>query len=271
MAVNATKAEQQKQLAEDFANKLALEPRLVRDLSVIFHDVADVYEAELQTTGAILDASDFEVDIRGALKAQYRRVNRKFGRQIRRQIKTFSANIETKGTNDDITKEQSDFINEQSESHAELIIGTLQNQLNTIPQNIVRVATEVSPLTVFDPISQDELARQSANKLRSLIPGKSRIIAGEETQQAAEALKNIESRTLSRDKVIRVLKKVWTSILDERTRFSHGVADGQVQNENDPFIVQGQFLMFPTDTNLGATLDNVMGCRCSSITVWELF
>lgn len=269
MAINTTEEERQKQLASDLANKLALEPRLIRDLNVIFRDVADLYQAELQTTGLVINVSDFEVDIQAALKAQYRRVNRKFGRQIRRQLKGFFADVEVKTTDDDITKEQSEFMNDLSAEHALLILGTLQRQLNQIPKIITDAAIAESPLAVFDPLSNEELAKQSADKFRELIPGKSNIISMAETQQSAEGLKDIESGLLSVAGIITILNKVWMSILDEKTRLSHALADGQIRNNLEAFIVQGQRLMFPTDTSLGATPSNIMGCRCSKVIIWS--
>ncbi len=267
MAINATEEQRQKQLASDLANKLALEPRLARDLSVIFRDVADLYQAELQTTGSVIDVSDFEVDIRAALKAQYRRVNRRFGRQLRRQLKGFMADIEVKTVDDDITKEQNEFMNDTSAEHALLIIATLQRQLNQIPVLITDAAIAESPLAAFEPLSPEELAKQSADKFRSMIPNKSSVISETETQVSAEGLKFIEANLLSENDIIKISKKEWAAVLDERTRLSHANADGQRQNHQDPFIVQGQSLMFPGDTNLGATADNVIRCRCSSLTI----
>ncbi|MGG1571607.1 phage minor head protein [Fictibacillus sp. NRS-1165] len=64
-----------------------------------------------------------------------------------------------------------------------------------------------------------------------------------------------------------VIGKIWQSTLDQRTRKGHQEADQQVVRLNEPFSVankEGQYemLMFPGDTSLGSSPDNVIQCRC---------
>lgn len=59
-----------------------------------------------------------------------------------------------------------------------------------------------------------------------------------------------------------VIGKMWRSAMQKNTRDPHRSADGQVVPLNDPFIVNGEALMFPGDGSLGASGDNVINCRC---------
>lgn len=64
------------------------------------------------------------------------------------------------------------------------------------------------------------------------------------------------------------LYKVWSTMLDAKVRPAHAAAEGQgldgsVSAER-PFVVGGEQLLFPGDTSLGASLGNVINCRCSS-------
>ncbi|SNR95606.1 phage putative head morphogenesis protein, SPP1 gp7 family [Anaerovirgula multivorans] len=61
------------------------------------------------------------------------------------------------------------------------------------------------------------------------------------------------------------MKKQWVSAIDSRTRNSHGTADGQIVNIDEPFIVGGEELMYPGDP--AGTAFNVVNCRCSMISV----
>ena len=63
--------------------------------------------------------------------------------------------------------------------------------------------------------------------------------------------------------------KTWNTILDEKTRHSHVLADRQEQKLQSPYTVQGELLMMPGDTSLGASLSNIINCRCCSITSFE--
>ncbi|RYM02791.1 hypothetical protein EWH99_10675 [Sporolactobacillus sp. THM7-7] len=59
-----------------------------------------------------------------------------------------------------------------------------------------------------------------------------------------------------------VIGKTWHSTHDSRTRHTHVEADGQTVRFEDPFIVDGQELMFPGDSSRGASAKNVIQCRC---------
>ena len=58
------------------------------------------------------------------------------------------------------------------------------------------------------------------------------------------------------------LRKIWVSIIDQRTRATHLSANGQVRLLNNPFSVGGASLQWPADT--GGPLSEIINCRC-----WE--
>lgn len=57
--------------------------------------------------------------------------------------------------------------------------------------------------------------------------------------------------------------KTWNTILDGRERITHNIADGQLQPIGMPFEVGSSLLMYPHDGSLGASLTEIIGCRCS--------
>ncbi len=59
------------------------------------------------------------------------------------------------------------------------------------------------------------------------------------------------------------LTREWIATRDARTRPEHGRADGQRVEEDEPFIVGGEKLMFPGDKSLGAHGWNLYNCRCA--------
>lgn len=58
------------------------------------------------------------------------------------------------------------------------------------------------------------------------------------------------------------MTREWLSVHDGRTRFNHGMADGQRVGVNEPFTVGGEKLMFPGDGSMGASDGNIYNCRC---------
>ena len=64
------------------------------------------------------------------------------------------------------------------------------------------------------------------------------------------------------------IKRRWVCTKDARTRFSHGMADGQiVVGTKEPFTVGGYKMMFPGDRSLGAPGHEIYNCRCTTRTV----
>lgn len=56
--------------------------------------------------------------------------------------------------------------------------------------------------------------------------------------------------------------KQWSAIIDEATRPWHAEMDGVEVAMYEPFDVDGEQLLFPTDDSLGATPRNTRYCRC---------
>lgn len=56
--------------------------------------------------------------------------------------------------------------------------------------------------------------------------------------------------------------KTWVTMGDKRVRNSHAAVDGLTIPIDEPFELDGGMLMFPRDTSLGVSSDEVTGCRC---------
>lgn len=64
----------------------------------------------------------------------------------------------------------------------------------------------------------------------------------------------------------------WLTSRDPRVRrpegsspFDHVAADGQTVPVGQPFLVSGEFLMYPGDRSRGASAGNIINCRCTVI------
>jgi HK97 family phage portal protein len=64
-----------------------------------------------------------------------------------------------------------------------------------------------------------------------------------------------------------VEKKEWLAVQDDRTRDAHAEADGQVVGIDEPFVVDGEELMYPGDPSGSA--ENVINERCTILPVFE--
>ena len=62
-------------------------------------------------------------------------------------------------------------------------------------------------------------------------------------------------------------EKVWQALGDSKTRSSHSRADGQQKQIDEPFVLPGGLLQYPGDASLGASLSEIIGCRCATVYV----
>lgn len=91
------------------------------------------------------------------------------------------------------------------------------------------------------------------------VGARSRLIARTEVISAS----NLGSMAAARATNL-PLKKEWIATADERVRDIHADADGQIVTGMDTaFAVGGEELLFPGDTSLGATGENIFNCRCT--------
>lgn len=106
--------------------------------------------------------------------------------------------------------------------------------------------------------------------------------AWRKVQSRLKAIANVETETVAEEYQIEWVKqkyanariyKTWNNMGDERVRgnpagmyanspFDHWHVDGQEVPVDQPFEVSGEHLKHPGDTSLGASLGNVISCRC---------
>lgn len=124
-------------------------------------------------------------------------------------------------------------------------------------------------------LSDRQVANRAKLTLQQRLDGRLPLIAMTETQNPAEQAKQSEITSLAKFGAVvaginmataKKFKK-WQAILDRATREAHALADEQTVPFDQPFIVMGQQLMYPGDMSLGATLDNIINCRCSLVVI----
>lgn len=119
--------------------------------------------------------------------------------------------------------------------------------------------------TVTSGILQGESINQMAKKLTTEIPKMNRVSAVRAARTAVTEAENA-GRQAGRDALAEkgvILGKRWIATADNRTRHDHRQADGQIVDNDKPFDVGGEPLMFPGDKSMGASGWNLYNCRCA--------
>lgn len=161
----------------------------------------------------------------------------------------------------------------RSEKQATRISDTTQAQMQSMPNDAARA---IRAETGSDGTAEDRSSLAVA-RLATALAARAKAIATYETQWSAETTKILEVEALMQaDGAIDVKSvaelstavKIWRSQGDSRVRtglFNHLAADGQRVPVSEPFTVSGESLMWPGDTSYGASVGNVINCRCSAI------
>lgn len=135
---------------------------------------------------------------------------------------------------------------------------------------LVRIPDEVHALVVreiLEGTNAAESLQQIADRVDRVLsytdserwPGRARVIAQTESTRHRNSSALAHALLFERQER-RVLMKQWDTTMDERERTAHRLANDKVQVLNQPFIVDGEEMMFPGDPRGSA--DNVCGCRC---------
>lgn len=269
-----TKAD--RQVDQDFNNKLRLELTFRPEIKSIFSRMMKSYSAVVARTGAVPDASFFRGEWKGALRKQYDRVQKMFSGTVREFQGKFLPNWSFKQEEDDdqdpvlFAFALQKWSDEHSVQSAEKITKT--NQKN-YTESLVMARQELNE--AGEPFGNRDLALGAVAILRRKFGGRIEAITSFETQSSAESTKLIEAEITAgvEPSIIRPetafplvsAKKRWRTVGDNRVRDIHKEVNFQERLITRPFDVNGERLMHPGDTSLGASAGNVINCRCSAI------
>ena len=249
------------QLAKKMRLEDKLKPKLRKFFSQISEDVKTVWVA----TGSIPNLRSFNLELVAILRTHYRLVAKAFKSTTRDSIKSDPPFLERKQeealVSENINRDILTFINEHSQQQSDFILMTTERNLQNIATEVITAASVAGLL-----LPAAESGAQIQEAFDSNADSRVDTIATTETQTPSETIKLLEAAGVAALLTgTQQMFKTWNTVLDEKTRLSHVEADRQRVRADQSFRVQGQSLKFPGDTSLGATLDNIINCRCSAI------
>jgi len=277
-------------VANQLAMKLKLENQLKPELRRLFKQMANDVKVVWLTTGHLPSLNSFHLEITSLLRSHYRRVYKKFKKEFSKGIKKTVPYREVKQFAEGFFEEENQNQNFLfPEVPLSVILGALvfaeQDVHTYIRNHSSEQASHIINTTEKDLRSDfgktlltsnasdtTGLAEESINRFVTNIDNRVDTIAATETQTPSEAMKLIEitalvailGGSLAEDGSLRpgVVIKTWNTVVDGFARQSHVRANGQTVLNNEPFVVDGQRLMSPGNGSLGASLKNIINCRC---------
>jgi hypothetical protein len=268
--INTNQKERDRNAAKDYRAKLILELALFREMQDLFRQYSKEFEKTYASTSSLPHPEILKEDTQNLLLNHYNRVSDKFTTRLVDEI-GIPANHE--------------FVLKSMRNKIEI-----HNQLRSVDsasiisdtthkdsmQAITDTINEFRIKEGFDKtIEPKRIARDAKLKLDRRLRSRTNTISITETQNPAEHTKQEEINSLHNnesevdgEKIHEQIKqKQWNAVLDNVTREAHAESDGQIVNFDEPYLVGGQNLMYPGDMSLGATIDNTINCRCTSIVI----
>lgn len=285
-----------KAVAKQLAMKLKLEKKLKPKLKRFFRQIGQDIKVVWTATRTIPNLDSFAPKLTAILNDHYRDVAKQFTGIAQESLKSSVASNNTKqheeipGVSDsgdtsvallallalpvldtinDVKNDVITFINEHSVGQTSRILATTRQELQTISARVITDASVNGEVLTQAEVG-DRIARGFAESSNSRV----NTIAMTETQTPSETIKLIEATALAvlvasaagvdEGLGVGTVVKKWNAIIDSVTRSAHLRANGQVVLHNVPFLVGGERLPAPGNSGLGASLSNIINCRCTA-------
>lgn len=266
-------------VAEQVAKKLKLENKLKPVLRKFFKQLSSDVKTIWVTTHTLPTLDSYQSELSIILRQHYRDVAKVFKTTTRDSIKCADNDFILKQNEQEndtenaialgillmpeftnkVEKDIMAFINKQSQNQASIILDTTQQELQNIAAKIITDASG-------KPFDNIDIGNQIENEFNKSSIDRVDTIATTETQISSEKTKWIEAAALAifLDAAFapEITVKTWNAVMDSKTRPAHAAANGQQVNINQTFIVGGERLSTPGDMTHGASIGNIIHCRC---------
>jgi len=251
------------QADDDQPRKKGLGLLLFPKLKQLDDDIVKTFAAVLNRQGFVIDVASRATEVlESILFEHYMITGQVFKGDLRDQLPATLAMTEEERIRVDVAL--TTHFRTRAKEQAAAILATTQTNMERSWQ------TAKSEEDSGDPLFQTVIMASAG--LSRLLARRRPVISQLESEAPAEDAKATEAEVLTGSlglsvlgqEVTSQLVKRWDNMQDEKVRDHHVDAGGQIRLINEPFLVMGQYLMRPKDTSLGATVRNIINCRCSA-------
>lgn len=256
--MSKSKDQLNKKAAKQLRKKLKLEKKLARQMRGFFKRQNDLFEKLYEESGIVLDANATKQELEDILAKHYKKTAATFSSEV---VDDMNRAIRSSG------------YDEVDNKHPEVALALLIFIGSNINASADFITNTSNKEIAFAVSKHGDDAAAATAYLRNRGINRANSIALTENQKAAEGAKFTASEALSTavsavtiGTALVIQKKTWISRRDGRVRPAHVMADGQERELSEPYFVMNEYLMYPGDTSLGATMPNIVHCRCVSVT-----
>lgn len=277
--LNKTKAQLQEDADAQDDIDLVFEKTMQRKLNALVRVIVNDFAILYGTTGIVINTRQYFDELNTIIKQTYRRVNREFSSTYLNDLEEELAKAKTDEEKDKWNKLIALRKKVTPAIFATLIAWsqvTAPEQTNfvidTWGKMIRKNVNDAISINILSdlPIDNATIAKQTKKPLTNEMINHNETIAMQEVQTPTENAKFTEADEFNKEliataTVVAIIEKIWITMGDSKVRASHVAANGQKRNLKEPYLVGGELLMYPKDSSLGASLGNIINCRCKSI------
>lgn len=256
----------------EFALKISIEASLSPLLASLFDSIVSISTNSYLQNGVIPTATDYLSNFNDFFDTLYTTTVSQFRDSLNDEMSSFEINsVNPNFTNQDLISQVQNNSDLKIDSFIQVNSSENANQVTQTNQEDIDNALAIAIASqLANGLNRAETANVFSAQLSSYFNGRSGTILATGVQNASEGSKQIVSEQYST--IVKTIDpnatgavKIWVTKMDDKVRVSHREANFQSQLINTPFIVQDELLRYPGDTSMGASLNNVINCRCVSV------
>jgi hypothetical protein len=260
------------QAAAGYALKLKFEKVLAKKIKNLFNTIYSEFKKHYSKYGVAQDVSKYHATLEKILNEHYLNVASKFSNNLR---KIYGPVKNNKTIQRHVDSKIKGAAAQRAHMMAHNIIDTTRDNINDAiamaheeaikQKSFIQTKKEEKPLGIVIELAPENLKTKLEGRITTISITETNSDAEESKSLEYDALIETDAETEDGEVISeKKAQKMWTAILDERTRDAHAEADGQIVDEDEPYNVGGEELMEPGDDSLGASDENICNCRCDS-------
>lgn len=270
MAIVTNDNQIEDEVLSELKQKLEVEFYMSSKLKVLFKNIVNAYREDLG-----LKKKSFTIKQVNVEREFFNETQNLLARSYEEaQVRAYAVLNQDPLVNELISSQELAQINNQvvqeARAYASTRSQTISNEiLSTTKNNYTQSRTFVDKLVKEEGLvlTNSEIDSLVMDKFNTTLQNRIPTIATTEVQNVYQATKNIQMNIINTMFVAQGIntQKRWDATLDSDTRRAHAEAHGQRRPINSPFSVWSESLMYPGDTSMGASVKNIVNCRCEQI------
>ncbi len=276
-----------KDVAIDLNIKLMLERKLRLRINQFNHKQVSVFTSTIRRTDEIPNFDPFEDELEKILYQHYvlvgtiftDRINQMVLDEIEKSLVPVQEKSYQQVAMETLARKGKQRIPIVVDQHYRVKAAELSGKITKTTKNEARralqAAKKMARSTSIVSVTKVDVAGQAGAFFRTTVNGRSTGIARLNTNEPAEAAKLTQVQILRGEQPS--LRgggasdgtKTWSNMADSRVRaggsdskFNH-LSANQTVKLDQPFRVSGESMRYPGDTSLGASVGNIVSCRCA--------